>query len=183
MAKKVEVLEYVKNLLNLGVRPFLAEKKKCILARQGILGEKVITWSEKDGQPIVEKVDIVTLDETTGNPGYVVTKIDETGAIIIDAHGHDNTWYIADSTFQRKYTLNPEMGESIYKPTGAAQKFIEIPEDIIISQWGKDELIGKGGVINITDPSDMYGVSRRDFMDTYRILPEEPAKVRKITKE
>ena len=176
--RKVEVAKYVKELLGY-VKPIKAEKKNCILARQGIVGERVVTWSEKDGKPIQEKVDFVTLDEKTGNPGYVATKIDEEGKVVIDAHGHDNTWIISDSKFHARYTPNPEMGNGIYKPTGGVQVFIEIQEDIILEQWGKEMIIGRGGYINITNPDDMYGISKRDFESTYRIVPDEPTKVTK----
>ncbi len=181
--RRVDVAKYVKELLIFGIKPVHAKKKNCILARQGILGEKVITWSEKDGEPVQEKVDFVTLDEKTGKPGYVVTKITETGEIKLDAHGHDNTWIVSDSVFQKKYMPNPEMGVGIYKPTGGIQVFIQIQEDIILEQWGKEMIIGRGGYINITNPDDMYGISARDFEDTYKIVSTEPDKVRKITME
>jgi hypothetical protein len=37
-----------------------------------------------------------------------------------------------------------------------------------LEQWGSKMQIAEGGYINITDPSDMYGISERDFTDTYR---------------
>lgn len=34
--------------------------------------------------------------------------------------------------------------------------------------------IAKGGYINITNAEDMYGISERDFLDTYKFIQEEP---------
>lgn len=30
--------------------------------------------------------------------------------------------------------------------------------------------IAAGGYINITNPNDMYGISKRDFEDTYKVI-------------
>ena len=32
--------------------------------------------------------------------------------------------------------------------------------------------IAAGGYINITNPDDMYGISQRDFEDTYKYIDE-----------
>ena len=34
--------------------------------------------------------------------------------------------------------------------------------------------IAKGGYINITNIEDMYGISERDFLDTYKFINENP---------
>lgn len=153
-----------------------AEKYARIRARQGKLGEEVITWSvDQNGNEIKEKVDTVKLDEETKEPGWVVTKADEEGTVILDNNRHDNSWIISDSVFKKKYEqLEPEYhfsnGEisALYKPTGGIQKFVKIPENIILNQWGSDMQIAAGGYINITNPEDMYGISERDFNDTYK---------------
>ena len=56
----------------------------------------------------------------------------------------------------------------IFRPKGGVQLFVQIPDNIILEQWGSKMQIAQGGYINITDPSDMYGISERDFTDTYR---------------
>ena len=33
--------------------------------------------------------------------------------------------------------------------------------------------IAAGGYINITDPDDMYGISKRDFDDTYKVVEKD----------
>ena len=72
------------------------------------------------------------------------------------------------------------MGERIYKPVGGVQVFLPVLEDIIIYQWGKEMVIGRGGYINITNPEDMYGISERDFTDTYRTVPTTPEMTKKL---
>lgn len=85
--KNDNVLEYVKKGLADGTFvPVKAEKYSRIIARPGVLGEKIITWSEKDGTAILEKVATVELDEETRRPGWVVTKADEDGILIVDRH-------------------------------------------------------------------------------------------------
>lgn len=175
--RHVKVEEYIKELLEKGVRPIQAKKNTRIHARDGIVGETIITWSEdKDGNPIIEREAQVKLDEQTGKPGHVVTKVDSNGMPIIDKNGHSNTWIISDKIFEEKYEKDPEMGISIYKPKSSIQIFVQIQDDIIIEQSGKEEKISRGGYINITNANDMYGISERDFNDTYEIVPEENTK-------
>ena len=113
------------------------------------------------------------LDETTNKPGWVVTKATENGEPVFDQFGHDNTWIIKDSVFTRKY--EPER-DSVYRPVGGTQIFVQLTEDVALAQWGSYENIGAGGYINITDPSDVYGISERDFNDTYRRVEAQPVK-------
>lgn len=167
--KEIEVLKYVKEGIESGTMiPFGAEKFARILARRGVIGEEVVTMSVDDeGNPIVEKIDTVKKDEKTGKPGMVVTKADDYGNPIIDENGNANTWIIDDSTFIKKYELT-EGTIDFYRPIGGSQIFVEIPEDIRLFQWGGFMNIAKGGYINITNADDMYGISKRDFEDTYR---------------
>ncbi len=87
--------------------------------------------------------------------------------IIIDNNGHSNQWIIDDSTFKKKYEIDPE-NPSLCRPKGGPQIFVQIPDNIILNQWGSDMQIAAGGYINITNVDDMYGISQRDFEDTYK---------------
>ena len=177
--KKVNVLEYVSNGLKEGkLVPFMACKYARIIARQGVPGEVITTWSVNEkGESIKERESTVTIDPETGNPGWVVTKATEDGEVIIDIHGKDNTWIISDSVFRKKYEV-ADLDIGMYKPKGGIQKFVEVKENIILNQWGKDTKIAQGGYINITNIDDMYGISKRDFQDTYKIISED-VKVKK----
>ena len=167
--KKVNVYEYVKEGLVSGkLVPIEAEKFARIIARQGNVGEVVVSWSvDKDGNEIKEKEDVVTLDKDTNNPGWIATKLDENGYPLKDKNGHLNQWIIADSTFKKKYEID-EQNPSVFKPVGGPQIFVQIPDNIILEQWGSEMKIAAGGYINITKVDDMYGISERDFNDTYK---------------
>lgn len=167
--QEVKVEEYVKNGLTNGkMTPIEAEKFARIIARQGALGEEVISWSaDSMGNAIEEKRDMVKVDPKTNNLGWIVTKADEQGNPIMDNNGHINQWIIEDSTFTKKYEIDPN-NNLLFRPKGGVQIFVQIPDNIILEQWGSKMQIAQGGYINITNPDDMYGISERDFTDTYR---------------
>ena len=167
---KVDVLKYVKEGLESGILvPFEAEKFARPHIRQGVVGEEIVSWSEdKDGNPVMEKVAVVKIDEKTGKAGWVATKTDGSCMPVVDKHGHLNQWIIEDSKFQGRYEECPELGKGIYKPVGGPQVFVQIPDNIILQQWGSEMKIAAGGYINITKVDDMYGISGRDYEDTYR---------------
>lgn len=158
--------------------PKEAEKFARIVAKQGQVGEKVISWSvDSLSHEIQEKVAYVQNDENTNQPGWIVTKVDEDGNIMLDNNNHVNQWIIEDSVFRKKYEIDPE-NPTLFKPKGGPQIFVQINDNIILNQWGEDMKIAAGGYINITNINDMYGISERDFNDTYQFT-EEQAKGRK----
>ena len=169
--KKVDVTTYVNAGIESGVlSPFKAQKFARIIARQGSVGETVVSWSvDSLGNEIEEKVGQVKLDEKTKNPGWIATKVDENGNIIVDNNNHPNQWIIDDSTFRKKYEVDPE-NPTLFRPSNAIQTFVQIPDNIILNQWGSDMKIASGGYINITKSDDMYGISERDFNDTYKAV-------------
>ena len=64
---------------------------------------------------------------------------------------------------------NPKLCRS----KGGIQLFVQITDNIILNQWGSDMKIASGGYINITNVDDMYGISQRDFEDTYIFTTEK----------
>ena len=46
---------------------------------------------------------------------------------------------------------------------------IRVDRNIVLVNHGKKMKISKGGFINLSNPDGAYGVSKRDFEDTYRI--------------
>lgn len=175
--KKVEVVSYVKEGIENGdMIPRQAVKFARIMARQGNVGETVISWSvDSNGNEIKEKEAKIELDKETNEPGWIATKVDSEGNIVIDNNNHANQWIIDDSTFKKKYEVDPE-NPSICKPKGGPQIFVQIKDNIILNQWGSDMQIAAGGYINITNPDDMYGISERDFTDTY-VFSDETKKL------
>ncbi len=171
---KINGKEYAEVGISTGeLKPVTAVKFARIKARVGVVGEEIVTYSQGG---IEEKRDTVKVDPKTGRPGWVVTKLDENGGVVIDEYGHDNTWIIEDSTFTRKYELDQTRTDSVYKPVGGPQIFVPIVMDVILEQWGSEMKIEAGGWLNITNSDDIYGISERDFEDTYRIISEETLK-------
>lgn len=166
--KKVDDLQaYVSKMFDGGAKAVIAEKTARIAARKGIPGEEITTWSQDaDGNPLIEKT--ATISQADGIVEWVVSKIDEKGAFLIDQNGHNNQWIIDNSTFLRKYEADSG-NPGIYKPVGGPQKFVRLSEAIHILQWGDEWNVDAGGYINITVQNDYYVISERDFNDTYRI--------------
>ncbi len=171
---KVDVHQYVDMGIKNGTMiPKEAEKFARIVAKQGQVGEKVISWSvDSLGHEIQEKVAYVQNDENTNQPGWIVTKVDEDGNIMLDNNNHVNQWIIEDSVFRKKYEIDPK-NPTLFKPKGGPQIFVQINDNIILNQWGEDMKIAAGGYINITNINDMYGISERDFNDTYQFTEEQ----------
>lgn len=170
---KVEVTKYVKQgIENRTMIPRQAEKIVRIIARRGIIGETIVSWSvDSNGNEIQEKIAQIQADPKTNQPGWVVTKVDRQGNIMIDSNGHSNQWIIDDTTFKNKYEIDDE-NPNLFKPKGGPQIFVQISENIILNQWGSDMQIAAGGYINITNINDMYGISQRDFKDTYKFIDD-----------
>ena len=153
------------------LKPVVAVKFARVLARRGVVGEEVISYSQNG---IVEKVATVSVDPETKETGWVLTKLDENGEVLVDEFGHKNEWIVDAKTFAKKYDLDETKDGSVYKPKGGPQIFVPIVMDVILEQWGGEMKIEAGGWLNITNASDIYGISERDFEDTYRIVSEEP---------
>lgn len=108
------------------------------MARQGNAGETVISWSvDAEGKEVQEKVAQVSVDEKTNQPGWIATKVDELGNVLMDSNGHINEWIIDDTTFKKKYEIDSE-NPNLCKPKGGLQVFVQIPDNIILNQWGSD---------------------------------------------
>ena len=174
---KVDVQEYVSTLVQSGrAKIFYAQKYGKVSAREGKEGEAIISWSvDNEGNPIQEKKDTIKIEKDTGKPQWIVTKLDDEGNPVIDKNGNKNEWIVNYETLGRKYEVDSE-NPSLMKPKGSPQLFIQIEDNITLTQWGSEMNIAKGGYINITNPNDMYGISKRDFDDTYRPIEEQEDK-------
>lgn len=51
----------------------------------------------------------------------------------------------------------------IYKSTCGIQRFIQINDNVILNSRECNIKITKGGFINITNPNNLYGISKRNF--------------------
>ncbi len=160
---KVNGKEYAEKGIASGqFSPVVAVKFTRIAARPGVVGEQVITYTQ-NGE--VEKV------ATVQEGQYVVTKLSETGEVVVDEFGHTNDWVMDAAVLAKKYELDPTK-EGVYQPKGVQQVFVPIVMDVILEQWGGEMRIEAGGWLNITDEGDIYGISERDFNDTYRLAAD-----------
>ena len=168
---RVDVKDYVYTGIDSGdLVPFLAIKYGKVRARRGLLGEVVNTYT--DGG-ILERENMVEVDSVTGRMGWVLTKCNADGEVIIDEYGNKNEWIMSDSSFCEEYQLDSSL-DGVYKSVDGPQLFVQVLTDITMVQGDKEMNIEAGGFINITDMEHCYGISDRDFDDTYRVLEDEP---------
>lgn len=162
---------YARFLTGRGVPTLLAEKSGSVVARRAVPGERVRTWSQ-DG--------IAEADEVGREGCFFLTKAGPDGRPLVDAHGHENMWQVDEATFRKKYDV-PEDGvvdgATVDVKKGQPQDFIQVDRDVaFLVPWGENganilQFVAKGGYMNVTDPSDVYGISERDFEDTYSVIP------------
>lgn len=168
--KRVNIQEYVKEGLESGkLVPIQAKKTAPTHLVPGTLGEEVTSWVEnEDGTPRIEREEKVEKDPETGQPGWIATKVDSKGNPVVDGNGHKNQWIIQDSFFRANYEPS-KVGDNLYQKK-AVQTLVQIPDNIEFeNKKGKVMTVEAGGYINITDLSNMHGISERDFNDTHEL--------------
>lgn len=123
-----------------------------IHARQGLLGEEVIT---KMANGLEETRNSVKIDEKTGEPGWIVTNPD------------GEEYIVEDSNFKKKYEIDPKNPEQ-YKPKGGPVLSTPINEHIeFVAPWGETMKIQAGGSLILNGPNDIYGIQKAEFENTY----------------
>lgn len=120
--------QYVKSILP-STKIIEAKKVGNTYAVRGVLGQKVITYStDSEVSVIIERVQNVTLDDKTGQLGWVLTKVDLNNKPVIDQNGHFNQYIVADSVFTKTYYPSID-GVNLYSKS-QTEKFIKFDEDI-----------------------------------------------------
>lgn len=165
--KQVDIIKYLDSkLLNMELTEITAIKVAPVMARRGVLGEKIVTYA---GNNIVESVSTVKVDLCTGNPDWVLTKIDNNCNLLIDEFGNINQWIVSNENFANSY--QPTDIDGIFRPIPKEQKFIQVLENItFIRPDGKSYSVEAYGYLNITNPNKIRVISKRDFEDTYEII-------------
>lgn len=164
---KMDVKYYVVTSLQSGkLEPICAVKTGKVLARRGKLGEEVITYTDKG---LIEKKNKVSVDKNTGSVDMVLMKANDYGYPIIDEYGHVNEWIVKEKDFVEEYVPDKEI-DGVFQSTDGLQLFVPVLIDMVFMQNGKDMFVGSGGYLNITDITDIYGISKRDFEDTYHVI-------------
>lgn len=149
--------KYVYDLLAKGGEPRFYKKYARVEAEKGVPGEKITTVM-KDGH--VEVSDVVVKADENGNADWIVTNPD------------GERYAVPHAKFIKRYEL--EVGaDGKHAPKGSPIEAIEVPEEITFDvPWGENGApvpmtIKEGGYLNITDLSDIYGIQKDEFTNTY----------------
>lgn len=165
---KEEMQKYVEDRLPYST---VIEAKKIgnTLAKQGVVGEKVISYAmDSDGNEIVEREGTIELDKETGKPGWILTKVDNNNKPVVNKFGHLNQYIVQDSVFTKTY--EPSMdGQGLYSKS-QIERFMQLEDDIHFGTKYGDMTVSKGGYAKITDMSRISGISELDFNDTYKVV-------------
>lgn len=159
LTEKEELKTYI-----IGTNKVKARKMGYILVRLAKDGEEIITYATDGG---VETKETARLDQ------IVVTSADYDGNPVIDKNGHVNEYLMNQETLLKKYE---KIREGFYKPKGGVQTFAKLDEDVtVLVPWGKGgslvpQYVDVGGVLNITNEEDIYGISSKDFAKSYKIV-------------
>lgn len=168
MYRKVEASKYVDLLKRRGAKVAKAEKFARVLAREGEIGEEIVTYASTGDVDTRNRVG-VEIDPVTNEqrPGMVLTMAMQNGEPVIDKFGHTNTWIVSASVFNKKYEKSEI--EGVYTPKGAPQDFIQIDENVVITaSWGEEQYLRAGAYLNVTEQDDVYGIAEDEFNHTYR---------------
>ena len=134
------------------------KKFERIVAVQGTEGQKVQTIL-KDGT-VETNERTVEIDEKTGNPGWIVQNMST-----------PEKWIVTDSTFQKKYEMDPEQ-PGVFKPKGGPMLAARLNENVSFAppNWNGDIInVLAGGciVMDPANPTDIYGIDGDVYDLTY----------------
>ena len=152
--KKIDnIKEYVNEIISDPTRVIHAKKTQCVLARRGIIGETVNSYTNG----ILETTNKVGFGKD-GEIDWVLTKLDN----------KDTSWVVSNDFFINNYDLK---NDNVYIPKGTINTFIKVDENIsFYAPWGEEMFLIKGGFLKITNLNDITGIQENDFFDTYTIL-------------
>ena len=168
--RHVDAIEYSSSLVNNGALVVTGYKTGPVIVRKAIPGEIIDVYTN-DGNLEIREI---------GEKGrYILTRANESGAPVIDAHGHKNCWQIDRKSLERNYDISrldavPDEGKTVW-PKKLLQQFVQVWEDIIIDvPFGPGgTLIGQrihmGGFLNITSADRIYGIAAEELYNTYVI--------------
>lgn len=126
MAKEFRQIDNIADYVKAGIEsgemiPSEFAKTARISAVQGVVGQEVVTVMQNG---LEETRNTVTLDEKTGEPGWIVT------------NPGGEQYIVPDSTFKKKYEIDPQNPE-MFKPKGAPVVCVTVSENITFeAPWG-----------------------------------------------
>lgn len=149
-----------------------ASKFQRIQAQSG--EDYIKQWCEEHGKDPRE-IDCAPLTTIAGDGTVETNNMVSRNKIVANNVGNpDNKWVIDNETFKRKYEPDPSQS-GVYKPKGGPMNATQISEPIsFTAPWGEKMNIDKGGYIlqDPNSPNDIYGISQKDFNNTYRFVTE-----------
>lgn len=140
----------------LGVAPTRARKTGLVGARKAQAAVRLEThWNGKE-------------TEIVAAPGdWLVTSLTQTGDVLRDANGHENTYAIDDAKFASLY--EPASGESefgkVFRPLGTVQALYFSGGFDIQAPWGERQKAKVGYLL--LNGTDVYGNHKDTFEATY----------------
>lgn len=149
--KEINALEFVfSNCEN----SFLASKATNVTARQGKVGEVLVT-KMKNG--FIETENVVSFDAVTGEPDWIVTQVNGEQMIV------------SDESYKQLYETDGNA--NLLKPTGKIRPVIEVKEDVcFMAPWGEMQFLEKGGFIITLAKNNIYGIQKQEFFDMYNMV-------------
>lgn len=131
------------------------QKKGEIRARQGVIGETVITVMS-DG---MEETKNTVVEDENGKPGWVVT------------NPSGEQYIVKDAVFCKKYE-KIEGTQDGFRPVWCPVTAVQIGENIsFVAPWGENMNVVAGGyVVFDKEYKDVYGVQESEFNETYVLV-------------
>ena len=172
LEQEFEVVEdldsFVRDLLAKTNIVLVAEKNCLVSTRDAQLGELVDTRPRTN---INNKIYCFSEAKRTVN--------DANQIIVKNPDGEE--YLMSYEKFFQRYSKQDEGWVS----KGEPQKFVVVHKNIVIQpkNWGGEkQYICNGGLLNITDKNDIYGITNHAFDNTYKITKKIDIKQREIEK-
>ena len=165
---KDEMRDYVEEKLQ-SATIIEAKKTGNTIAVQGTVGQEVVSLEvDKDGNEYAERTETVTLDETTNEPGWILTKTGSDNKPILNKFGHPNQYIVRDSIFRSTY--EPSGIEPYLYSKSQIERFIKSEDDITFETKYGEMIVHVGGYIKVTNLDRISGISEESFNDTYEVI-------------
>lgn len=147
-----DVGDYVVELVKQGAEIKSYRKFAVVTARQGTLGEVVVT-KMKNG--LEETRNTIGVDEL-GNLDWIITNPD------------GEEYVVKDKKFKERYEVL-DASANTYQPKKEVNYFIQTTYNLTFTApWGEEMTIKKGGYLNITNIREIYGIQKDEFLNTYK---------------
>lgn len=151
--------------------------KQYLAQNQGKLTPEQVQQIQQNGAPL----STVASDGTNETNAVTVTP---NHYVLNNVGNPNNKWPVDAATFNRKYQPDPQQ-QGVYMPKGGPMNAVQVNEPISFPHpWeqGKTFNLDKGGYLmqDPNNPSDMYGISGKDFDGTYKF--NESKNVKKMVK-